>query len=212
MGIPATSFRDPDGACRVFGGRVVRRVVAEKGEEFAAFLNSPGGREMLDRGWLVATRRLGAAEVMELGAQPGWSEFCVGGTADHFYEHERIPFASYPHEWPPELLWAAARLTLDVARRALADGWGLKDATPMASGCHSVNLTEEHKVKNVAQASRLQIPARQARGLRYWKSGRRVSTPIPTVSPVRCVRTWRWSWGARKCCCSERAGRGRWRL
>jgi len=141
MGIPATSFRDPDGACRVFGGRVVRRVVAEKGEEFAAFLNSPGGREMLDRGWLVATRRLGAAEVMELGVQPGWSEFCSGGTADHFYEHERIPFASYPHEWPPELLWAAARLTLDVARRALADGWGLKDATPhnlLFSGRHPV--------------------------------------------------------------------------
>ena len=65
MEIQATSFRDPDGACRVFGGRVVRRVVAEKGEEFAAFLDSPGGREMLDRGWLVVTRRLGATEVMD---------------------------------------------------------------------------------------------------------------------------------------------------
>jgi 2-polyprenyl-3-methyl-5-hydroxy-6-metoxy-1,4-benzoquinol methylase len=85
---------------------------------------------MLDRGWLVGTRRLGVAEVTELGAQPGWGEFCSGGTADSFCEHEWIPFASYPHEWPPELLWAAARLTLDLARRALADGWGLKDATP----------------------------------------------------------------------------------
>jgi SAM-dependent methyltransferase len=45
-------------------------------------------------------------------------------------EHERIPFPSYPHEWPPEMLWAAGRLTLELAQAALADGFGLKDATP----------------------------------------------------------------------------------
>ena len=46
------------------------------------------------------------------------------------YEHERIAFPAYPHEWPPEMLWSAGRLTLELARAARADGFGLKDATP----------------------------------------------------------------------------------
>ena len=28
-------------------------------------------------------------------------------TGDTIYEHERIPFPSYPHEWPVEMLAAA---------------------------------------------------------------------------------------------------------
>src|SRR5262249_11731449 len=46
------------------------------------------------------------------------------------FEHERIPFPSYPHEWPPEMLWAAGKLTLEIAQAASAEGFGLKDATP----------------------------------------------------------------------------------
>lgn len=45
-------------------------------------------------------------------------------------EHERIPFPSFPYEWAPEMLHAAGMLTLDLARDFLADGLGLKDATP----------------------------------------------------------------------------------
>jgi SAM-dependent methyltransferase len=45
-------------------------------------------------------------------------------------EHEPIPFPNYPYEWPPEMLHAAGMLTLRMAREALAEGFGLKDATP----------------------------------------------------------------------------------
>ena len=45
-------------------------------------------------------------------------------------EHEAISFPSYPYEWPPEMLHAAGELTLDLAQDLLADGLGLKDATP----------------------------------------------------------------------------------
>ena len=31
-------------------------------------------------------------------------------------EHERIPFPSYPYEWPAEMLHAAGVLTLNLAR------------------------------------------------------------------------------------------------
>jgi SAM-dependent methyltransferase len=55
----------------------------------------------------------------------------VGGSkSNRVYEHERIPFPSYPYEWPAEMLHAAALLTLDLGLQALEDGFGLKDATP----------------------------------------------------------------------------------
>ncbi len=46
------------------------------------------------------------------------------------FEHERIPFASYPYEWPPEMLHAAGARTLDLALAALNESFGLKDGTP----------------------------------------------------------------------------------
>jgi SAM-dependent methyltransferase len=45
-------------------------------------------------------------------------------------EHERIPFASFPYEWAPEMLYAAAELTLEMAERLLSASLGIKDATP----------------------------------------------------------------------------------
>jgi SAM-dependent methyltransferase len=45
-------------------------------------------------------------------------------------EHPKVWFPSYPYEWPAEMLYAAAELTLDLAVRLLQEGWGLKDATP----------------------------------------------------------------------------------
>ena len=45
-------------------------------------------------------------------------------------EHPKIWFPSYPYEWPAEMLYSAAELTLDLALQSLDEGWGLKDATP----------------------------------------------------------------------------------
>jgi SAM-dependent methyltransferase len=49
---------------------------------------------------------------------------------DALFEHERVPFPSYPYEWPAEMLAAAGLLTLELAEAVLEDGFGLKDATP----------------------------------------------------------------------------------
>jgi SAM-dependent methyltransferase len=54
----------------------------------------------------------------------------AGGSAGMLLEHELVPFASYPYEWPAEMLYAAADLTLTLASSALDAGYGLKDATP----------------------------------------------------------------------------------
>ncbi len=45
-------------------------------------------------------------------------------------EHEPVEFPSYPYEWPPEMLHAAAGLTLELALELLPHGLGLKDGTP----------------------------------------------------------------------------------
>jgi SAM-dependent methyltransferase len=45
-------------------------------------------------------------------------------------EHELVPFASYPYEWAPEMLYAAGELTLDLMERLLPEKFGLKDASP----------------------------------------------------------------------------------
>ena len=45
-------------------------------------------------------------------------------------EHERVPFVSYPYEWPFGMLKDAALLELDLMLAALEEGMRLKDASP----------------------------------------------------------------------------------
>jgi 2-polyprenyl-3-methyl-5-hydroxy-6-metoxy-1,4-benzoquinol methylase len=79
---------------------------------------------------MVTTRRLPGSEVAAIAAEFGWQAPVGSQGTDVVFEHERIPFPSYPYEWPPQMLWEAGRLTLDLALASLADGNGLKDATP----------------------------------------------------------------------------------
>ncbi|HVS03183.1 MAG TPA: methyltransferase, partial [Thermoanaerobaculia bacterium] len=43
--------------------------------------------------------------------------------------HQAVPFVSYPYEWPFGMLREAARLQLELQRRALEAGYTLKDAS-----------------------------------------------------------------------------------
>jgi SAM-dependent methyltransferase len=124
------SFRDPHGCCFAFGGRILRTVNAEGLAALESFLTTKAARQFLDWGNLVPSRRLGAAEVQELKSHATLDRFLGAGKVAAIFEHERVPFASYATEWPAEMLDTAATLTLDLAEHCLAEGWGLKDATP----------------------------------------------------------------------------------
>ena len=126
----APSFRDPAGCCCCFKGRVLRRVAAEAVPEFENFLQTSCARQFMARKQFVSTRRLGEDETAALRESPELKNLFAAPSGGAVYEHERIAFPSYPHEWPPEMLWDAARLTLELAQAARADGFGLKDATP----------------------------------------------------------------------------------
>jgi SAM-dependent methyltransferase len=45
-------------------------------------------------------------------------------------EHAPLSFPNYPYEWAPEMLRAAAEMTLELAEGATREGFTLKDATP----------------------------------------------------------------------------------
>jgi SAM-dependent methyltransferase len=130
MPAPAPSFRDPAGCCCSFNGRVLRFVAAGAVSEFEKFLQTNCARQFIARKKFVSTRRLNENETAALREAPELQPVFNAQPLGAVFEHERITFASYPHEWPPEMLWDAGRLTLELAQAALADGFGLKDATP----------------------------------------------------------------------------------
>ena len=102
------SFRDPAG------------FVSDSGQEIRRHLTPDGARVM------TALRQSGVLEPLMregLVIQTEW-------LSEHELSHRRIAFPSYPFEWAPEMLHAAASLTLDVAERIGPAGWELKDASP----------------------------------------------------------------------------------
>jgi SAM-dependent methyltransferase len=123
------SFRDPAGALLVREGRVLRLVNRQGEEDINASLGSGALRGFVDAGRLVTARRLEDQSAADLLRELRVAEW-PGESVSLVVEHERIPFQSFPYEWPPEMLHAAASLTLDLAEAMLAEGRGLKDATP----------------------------------------------------------------------------------
>lgn len=130
MPLSAPSFRDPAGCCFILQQRVLRFVAAEAVPGFEKFFQTKCARRFVADRKLVATRPLSGPDTDSLRATPELRPLLAAQPGVRAFEHERIPFPSYPHEWPPEMLWAAGELTLELARATLAEGFGLKDATP----------------------------------------------------------------------------------
>jgi len=125
------SFRDPAGRLHFLGPHLVRQVRAEFAPGYRSLVLGECFAEFMASGDLVGTSLYpgGAGSLAELARRHGGGapEIAHG---DLLLSHEVIPFASFPAEWPAEMLQAAAALTLDLAGRGLAHGLGLKDATP----------------------------------------------------------------------------------
>lgn len=114
----AGSFRDPSGRVYVVDDRVFRTIMPSAAEDFE-FVRSTG---LLDR--LIEDGRVIAEKTVDpdvLGES--------GNGARHVLEHPKLPFISYPYEWPFPALKAAALLQLDLYLEALEYGVTLSDAT-----------------------------------------------------------------------------------
>src|SRR4051794_26031589 len=102
------SFRDPE-ARVVYSpeGEVLRELSPRAQEDWAALERARFFRRALEEGRIVATEEIA----------PG------------LLRHERVPFVSYPYEWPFSMLRDAALLQLELGRRALTADLTLKDAS-----------------------------------------------------------------------------------
>jgi SAM-dependent methyltransferase len=126
ISIHSKSFRDPDGQVVVLSDRVVRIVNQSGMKSISALQSSKVADTFLTQGKLMGSRILDEEPARATLAEVGFAY-----TSDlNVVEHERIDFPSYPYEWSPAMLTAAANLTLDLAEGLLSDGIGLKDGTP----------------------------------------------------------------------------------
>jgi hypothetical protein len=109
------SFRDPDS--RVFvDDDVVYRVLSQDGwQDWLALSATP----------LATDDRLISTEAVELDDLPE----LTAGPAAGALKHEKVPFVSYPYEWPFSMLKDAALLQLALGRAALQHDLTLKDAS-----------------------------------------------------------------------------------
>jgi len=124
------SFRDPGGFCFVQEGRFFRAVHPDAVSEITAFLNSHTANDLIKSRRLIGSRRLNPAEQAQTLQHQGLQQLVKQKAIEGVFEHERIDFPGYPYEWAPEMLHAAAVLTLDLAQAALKEGYSLKDASP----------------------------------------------------------------------------------
>jgi SAM-dependent methyltransferase len=118
------SFRDPAGRVIRVNDRIFR-VVGTTGLQSASFfLDSPVIQKQIANGSVVRTWKATANDAERACAIAGVSPNSL------VLEHERIAFPSFPYEWPREMLYEAAELTLSLCDQLMAEGISLKDATP----------------------------------------------------------------------------------
>lgn len=103
-------------------GSVYRYFSADAARDFAQ-LRESGVLDSLVEGGLVIE-----STTLERDAAPEVYE--AAGEAAMIVRHPRLPFISYPYEWPFEMMQQAALVQLELTLTALENGFMLKDATP----------------------------------------------------------------------------------
>jgi SAM-dependent methyltransferase len=111
------SFRDPESRVFHAGGEIYRALSARGLADFEA---------LTECGLLDDARIIGTERVED---PPDAGSLLHAGVAA-VLRHERVPFVSYPYEWPFSMLKDAALLQLDLLTDALERGLVLKDSTP----------------------------------------------------------------------------------
>ena len=124
------SFRDPSGRLLLLDERVLRVVKRDALADLRAFLDSRTFADFSARNAIIPTRFLEDEEVGAVAGMAEVREYAADAGVWAFVEHERVWFPSFPYEWPPQMLYEAASLTLDLMESLVGEGMGLKDATP----------------------------------------------------------------------------------
>ncbi len=114
------SFRDPSGHVYVGDGRIFRTVNSCFASDFE-YVHSSG----------ILGKLSNAGQLLPVTIVPDGTDLGVGIETDAKYilETTKLPFISYPYEWPFSALKAAALLHLEIHLSALEEGVTLSDAS-----------------------------------------------------------------------------------
>ena len=112
----SASFRDPNGFVFTRGNILYRQINRSYAADYDKLISSGLYEKLVNADLLIAHS--------ETDAAPHTPE-----NAYKIIQPERVPFVSYPYEWPFGLLKSAALATLSIQKRALKDGMSLKDAS-----------------------------------------------------------------------------------
>jgi len=115
------SFRDPESRIFYADGSVYRALSPDGLSDFEALTATELYEQAQADGKLIAT---------ELVADPSGLPDPLVHERAGVLKHERIPFVSYPYEWPFSMLKDAALLQLDLLEASLDEAMILKDSSP----------------------------------------------------------------------------------
>lgn len=114
------SFRDRSNKIYYADHKILRGVSGDALESWQAFSKTDVFLNLIRDEKIIATREEDDPTLKSLILAEGWQGVL---------RHERIPFVSYPYEWPFGMLKDAALLHLNILKASLRDGWILKDAS-----------------------------------------------------------------------------------
>jgi SAM-dependent methyltransferase len=119
------SFRDPAGRLFRFDDRILRAVSTDAWAQTSAVLQGPTIQAAVEKGQWIPSTRLDDVEARAIQeTSRSLANLAV------VLEHPRVEIPTFPYEWIPEMLFDAARLTLDLSLSLVKEGAVLKDATP----------------------------------------------------------------------------------
>lgn len=121
LGFEQGSFRDRSGRILYSSDSVLRVLSAEALSIWERLSKTNFFQEQSKKGSIVHTEQLDNGSREKLAIQNEWPAIL---------KHERIPFISYPYEWPFSMLKDAALLQLNLLLSSLKERFTLKDATP----------------------------------------------------------------------------------
>lgn len=116
------SFRDPSGYVIHYGDAVYRSLDLATFDRLSAFLADPVYRQLTDSGDLLPVTIASADERAQLTRFEQRDD-------RHYLRQRRLDLISYPYEWSPRMLHAAAQCTLRIQSALVARGFTLKDAS-----------------------------------------------------------------------------------
>ena len=114
--VPVRSF-DAQGQVFLDSNRVLRGIFPDQGDQCRRVLETVTRNDLFRLG-IVRTTIATDADL-------------PGGPYDLVLEHERVPFVSYPHEWPASMLKDAALFHLELFLKLAPYGLTLKDMHPL---------------------------------------------------------------------------------